>query len=109
MLDYTTTYNGGTEDSKTVTDLAKKSYTNYVGNTKGEEIADYQLTYKGESGSETVSSTNVYFYLSAHKRASDSGVTADDAMSASASYKGDKSAAVYTDKTDLRTRTHYKG
>ena len=30
-------------------------------------------------------------------------------MTASATYKGDKGAALYTDKTDLRSRTHFTG
>jgi len=45
--------------------------TEYVGNVKGEEIADYTLNYKGLSGSETVSTSTVYFYLATHVRSTD--------------------------------------
>jgi len=57
--------------------------TEYVGNVKGEEIADYTLNYKGLSGSETVSTSTVYFYLATHVRSTDGSVDSEDPMTAS--------------------------
>ena len=83
VLNKTTTYNLGTIDSMTLTALAKKTMTQYAGNQKGEEIADYTLNYKGASGSESISTSSVYFYGATNLRASALGVSVDTAMNSS--------------------------
>ncbi|MGD2279100.1 MAG: hypothetical protein PVH45_03265, partial [Candidatus Omnitrophota bacterium] len=106
VLEKTSMYVGGTEDSKDVTGLALKSETYFWGNIKGDEIMDFTLNYKGEVGQEVVSRTTIYFYDD-HARAASAGI--DEAMSASAVYKGDYSTAVYADKENLKTRSHFFG
>src|SRR6185436_11884802 len=108
-LNFTTTYLGGIEDSKVITGLAKKSYTDFVGNVQGEEIADFQLNYKGTAGNEVVSTSTVFFYTDTNLRASDDAVQDTDALHATNTYRGDKHTAVYSDKVDIKSRTHFFG
>ena len=86
----------------TVVDATKLlSRTFYVGE-KGDEIADYSHNFK--LGTSTIKTTSFYLYTG--RRASDTGVTAEDAMTTSETYKGE---IVAIDPLKLMSRTFYVG
>ncbi|HPM43662.1 MAG TPA: hypothetical protein PLV52_07505, partial [Candidatus Omnitrophota bacterium] len=111
VLDYTTTYKGGTENVKPSSGTMKNR-TYYYGTVRGEELTNYSWNYSGDASS-AISTTTVYFYgsdISIHNRATSSVIGATQ-MTASATYNNDASGALtlYATPTDLRSRTHYIG
>lgn len=106
ILDYTTTYKAEVprhpERRKA---CLLKTYTKYFGLVKGEEIADYSFSYSGTSGDEYEYTTTVYFYGLNHGRA-DSILSGDNVvLSATSVYYNAHSGAVYSDETELKSRT----
>ncbi|MFA5144373.1 MAG: hypothetical protein WC522_09495, partial [Candidatus Omnitrophota bacterium] len=86
---------------------------------KGDEIADYSITYK--TGTSTIRATTVNFYTTgdgttgAVKRAGDSNVNSDSRLAITVSYKGNQSGSVSSitdpnaDSFSRQTVTYYKG
>ncbi|HPM43265.1 MAG TPA: hypothetical protein PLV52_05495, partial [Candidatus Omnitrophota bacterium] len=110
VIDYTTTYKGGSTAPRDITGLKKKSMTEYVGDIKGEEVSQYTFGYGFSGGWEYVNTTTIYYYGTAKERAGSSYVKGNTAMTASATYYGDKNIYIFSaSKTDLKNRTFYFG
>lgn len=116
VLDYTTTYRDGMKNVRDTAGLAMKSYTDYVGDIKGEEVSNYTYNYNAGASREYTATTTVYFYGTLHERAGTAAVRGNTPMTASSVYYGTHSGSsvVYnvtamSSRTDLKSRTHYFG
>src|SRR6185295_19949758 len=88
-ISYSKEFDLTTVGTITASELVSANLTNRTGKTfflgeKGEEIADYSVNYKKSTA--TVRSTSINFHVTPKLRASDTTVTADDALAMSISY-----------------------
>nr|HPM43509.1 hypothetical protein [Candidatus Omnitrophota bacterium] len=112
VLASTTTYKSGTLDSKSIQGRTKKASSIYYGDIRGEEMLLYSQTFGNDT--DLVSTTTVYYYGTANKRADESASVAGN-MSLKCSevynkdYNGASFVSLLTAATDLKSKTFYKG